>query len=143
MNEGNLKKFLSQSFCMIGSDSSARCFDGPTAQGKPHPRTFGTFPRLFGKYVREEQVLTVSEAVHKSTQLAAETFGLKRRGRIREGYYADVVVFDPQKISDLATFEKPFQRAEGIHSVFVNGIEAVSEGSLTGKLGGRVLRHGG
>ena len=92
--------------------------------------------------MREEQVLTVSEAVHKSTQLAAETFGLRGEA-IREGYYADVVVFDPQKISDLATFEKPFQQHEGIHSVFVNGIEAVSEGSLTGKLGGRVLRHGG
>ncbi|MGC2062939.1 MAG: D-aminoacylase [Thermodesulfovibrionales bacterium] len=143
MHEGNLKKFLSQPFCMIGSDSSARCFDGPTALGKPHPRTYGTFPRLFGKYVREEQLLSLSEAVHKSTLLAAETFGLKRRGRIKEGYFADLVIFDPDRIVDKATFEKPFQRAEGIHSVFVNGVEAVSEGRLTGRLGGRVLRYGG
>jgi N-acyl-D-amino-acid deacylase len=143
MHEGNLKKFLSQSFCMIGSDSSARCFDGPTAQGKPHPRTFETFPRLFGKYVREEKLLSLSEAVHKSTLLAAETFGLKRRGRIKNGYYADLVLFDPETIADRATFGEPFQQSGGIHSVFVNGVEAVSEGTLTNRLGGRVLRHGG
>ncbi len=142
MNEDNLRKFLSLPFCMIGSDSSARCFDGSTAQGKPHPRTFGTFPKLFGRYVREEGLLSLTEAVHKSTMLAAGTFGLKRRGEIREGFYADLVLFDPDRISDQATFGNPYQPAEGIHSVFVNGIVAVSEGSLTGKLGGRVLRHG-
>lgn len=143
MHEGNLKKFLSQPFCMIGSDSSARCFDGPTAQGKPHPRTYGTFPRLFGKYVREERLLSLSEAVYKSTLLAAETFGLKRRGVIREGCFADLVLFDPETIADRATFGNPFQRAEGIHSVFVNGVEAMTEGRLTNRPGGRVLRHGG
>ena len=143
MHEDNLKKFLSQPFCMIGSDSSARCFDGPTAQGKPRPRTFGTFPRLFGKYVREEGVFSLTEAVYKSTMLAAETFGLKKRGRIREGYYADLVVFDPETIAGRATFGEPFHQAAGIHSVFVNGLEAMSEGRLTGRLGGRVLRHGG
>lgn len=143
MNEENLRKFLSLPFCMIGSDSSARCFDGPTAQGKPHPRTFGTFPRLLGKYVREERLLMISEAIHKATTLAAETFGLKRRGRIKEGFFADMVLFDPETIADRATFGDPFQQAKGIHSVFVNGAEAVAEGRLTGKLGGRVLRHGG
>lgn len=143
MNEDNLRKFLSLPFCMIGSDSSARCFDGPTALGRPHPRTFGTFPRLFGRYVREERLLSLAEAVYKSTLLASETFGLKRRGCIRTGYYADLVLFDPGTIGDRASFEDPFQRAEGISHVFVNGVEAVSEGRVTGRLGGRVLRHGG
>lgn len=143
MNEDNLRKFLSLPFCMIGSDSSARCFDGATAQGKPHPRTFGTFARVFGRYVREEGLLSLTEAVHKSTMLAAGTFGLKGRGQIKEGYFADLVLFDPEKIIDKATFDNPYQPAEGIHYVFVNGVAAVSEGRLTGRLGGRVLRHGG
>jgi N-acyl-D-amino-acid deacylase len=143
MSEDNLKKFLALPFCMIGSDSSARCFDGPTASGKPHPRTFGSFPRLFGKYVREERLLGLSEAVHKSTMLAAVTFGLKGRGRIKEGYSADLVIFDPEKIIDKATFDNPFKRADGIHHVFVNGVPALSEGRLTGRRAGRVLRHGG
>ncbi|MBA4373495.1 MAG: hypothetical protein C0402_11620 [Thermodesulfovibrio sp.] len=143
MNEDNLRKFLSLPFCMIGSDSSARCFEGPTELGKPHPRTFGTFPRLFKKYVKEEGLFSLSEAVHKSTMLAAETFGLRNRGRIREGFFADLVIFDPETIADRATFEKPYQKSAGIHSVFVNGVEAVSEGLPTGRLGGRVLRHGG
>jgi N-acyl-D-amino-acid deacylase len=143
MSEDNLKKFLALPFCMIGSDSSARCFDGPTASGKPHPRTFGTFPRLFGKYVREERLLGLSEAVHKSTMLAAGTFGLKDRSQIKEGFFADLVIFDPEKIIDKSTFDNPFQRAEGIHHVIVNGVVALSDGRLTGSLAGRVLRHGG
>ncbi len=142
MNEDNLRKFLSLPFCMVGSDSSARCFDGPTVQGKPHPRTFGTFPRLFGRYVREEGLLSLPEAVHKATMLPAEIFGLRKRGRIREGFFADLVLFDPERITDRATFGDPFQPADGIRSVFVNGREALSEGRLTHRLGGRVLRHG-
>ncbi|MDA8084951.1 MAG: D-aminoacylase [Nitrospiraceae bacterium] len=142
MSEENLRKFLSLPFCMIGSDSSSRGFDGPTAAGKPHPRTFGTFARLFGRYVREEGLLSLPEAIHKSTMLAAETFGLKKRGCIREGYFADMVIFDPSGVTDRATFGAPFRQSEGIHSVFVNGVEAVSEGRTTGRLGGRVLRSG-
>ncbi|MBI5100379.1 MAG: D-aminoacylase [Nitrospirae bacterium] len=143
MSEDNLKKFLSLPFCMIGSDSSARCFEGPTATGKPHPRTFGTFPRVMGKYVRQERLFSLEDAVHKATMLPAETFGLKQRGRIKEGYFADIVIFDPEEITDNATFENPFQRSGGIHHVFVNGVTALSEGKLTGRRAGRVLRHGG
>ncbi|MHB8883436.1 MAG: N-acyl-D-amino-acid deacylase family protein [Thermodesulfovibrionales bacterium] len=143
MSADNLRKFLSLPFCMIGSDSSARSFDGPTATGKPHPRTFGTFPRLLGKYVRDEGLLTLTGAVHKATMQTADLFGLKGRGQVREGYYADLVIFDPEKISDRATFENPFQQAEGIEHVFVNGVAALSEGRLTGRLAGKVLRHGG
>ena len=88
-------------------------------------------------------MLSLTEAVHKSTMLAAGTFGLKGRGQIKEGYFADLVLFDPEKIIDKATFDNPYQPAEGIHFVFVNGVAALSEGRLTGKLAGRVLRHGG
>jgi N-acyl-D-amino-acid deacylase len=143
MSEDNLRKFLCLPFCMIGSDSSARCFDGPTRSGKPHPRTFGTFPRFFGRYVREESLVSFADAVHRSTALPAETFGLKGRGRIAGGAYADIVVFDPGKIADRATFEDPFQRPEGIRYVLVNGEAAVMDGQYRPVLAGRVLRRNG
>jgi N-acyl-D-amino-acid deacylase len=142
MSEENLRKFLSLPYCMIGSDSSARSFDGPTRAGKPHPRGFGTFPRLFNKYVREEGLLSIAGAIHKATLLAAETFGLKGRGLIGEGMCADVVIFNSREISDKATFEDPFQRPEGIIHVLVNGVPAVTEGALTGRFSGRVLKGG-
>jgi N-acyl-D-amino-acid deacylase len=142
MTEENLKKFLSLPYCMIGSDSSARCFEGPTKQGKPHPRGFGTFPRLMGKYVREERLFSLSAAVHKATALAARTFGLSRRGMLRAGNFADIVVFDPGTIGDRATFENPFQQSSGIAYVLVNGTPAVWDGELSGKCRGRVIRSG-
>lgn len=141
MSEENLRRFLALPFCMIGTDSSARCFDGPTRQGKPHPRGFGTFARLMGRYVREEKVLSLAEAVHKSTALAARTFGLEGRGLLAPGHFADVVVFDPAEIKDAATFEDPFRKPEGIPYVLVNGIPSVWEGEITGKRAGRVLRR--
>lgn len=140
MSEENLNKFISLPFCMIGSDSSARSFDGPTRQGKPHPRGFGTFARFFGLYVREKRLMTVPEAVYKATLFPAQTFSLKGRGRLKEGMYADIVLFDPEKIVDRATYDNPFQRPEGIHFVFINGTPAVWEGEITGKCTGRVLR---
>ncbi len=140
MNEGNLRRFLSLPYCMIGSDSSARSFDGPTRRGKPHPRTFGTFPRFFGNYVRNEGLFSFQEAVYKATQLTALTFGLGKRGRLKEGFYADVVVFDAERIIDRSTYEDPFRGPEGIAYVLVNGVPAVWEGVPTGKLAGRVLK---
>ncbi len=140
MNEENLRGFLSLPYCMIGSDSSARSFDGPTKKGKPHPRTFGTFPRLFANYVRNEGLFSLQEAIHKATQLAALTFRLGNRGRLKEGFYADVVVFDAERIGDRSTYEDPFQRPEGIAYVLVNGVPAVWEGVPTGKLAGHVLK---
>jgi N-acyl-D-amino-acid deacylase len=142
MSEENLQKFLSLPFCMIGSDSSARCFDGPTKQGKPHPRGFGAFPRFFGRYVYDEQIMDLTYAIHKATMLPAQTFGIKGRGQIREGMYADLVIFDPVKMIDKATYENPFQKPEGVHYVLVNGVTAFREGEYTGKLAGRVLTHG-
>jgi N-acyl-D-amino-acid deacylase len=143
MSEDNLVKFLSMPFCMIGSDSSARCFDGPTRSGKPHPRTFGTFPRFFGRYVRDKGLVPFPVAVHRATALAAETFGLKGRGRIAGGMYADIVVFDPGKIVDCATFEDPFRRPEGVPYVVVNGEVAVMDGQYRPVFAGRVLRRNG
>lgn len=140
MSEENLRKFLALPFCMIGSDSSARCPEGPTKQGMPHPRGFGTFPRFLGKYVRDEGLMTLSVAIHKATQLAADTFGLKGRGVLREGAYADITVFDAAGIKDRAAFEQPYLLSEGIHFVLVNGTPAVWEGRITGSRGGRILR---
>jgi N-acyl-D-aspartate/D-glutamate deacylase len=141
MSEENLRKFLSLPYCMIGSDSSARCFDGPTMTGKPHPRTFGTFPRFLGKYVREEGLLDLSEAIYRSTMLPARTFGLSGRGRLEAGMWADITVFDPQRVLDTADFGDPFRRPEGIRYVLVNGVPALWEGAATGRLGGKVLRR--
>jgi N-acyl-D-amino-acid deacylase len=143
MSEDNLRKFLALPFCMIGSDSSARCFEGPTRRGKPHPRTFGTFPRFFGRYVRDASLIPFAEAVHRATQLAAETFGLKGRGRIAEGTYADIVVFDQARIADSATFEEPFQRPVGVRYVLVNGKMAVVDGQYRAAIAGKVLRGSG
>ncbi len=142
MNEDNLKRFLSLPYTMIGSDSSARSSDGPTCKGKPHPRGFGSFPRFIGRYSRDLKQMSISKAIHKITMLSAETFGLKKRGRIKTGYLADLVVFDEEKIIDRSSFEDPFSKPEGIYFVFVNGSPAVWEGSQTVTMGGRVLRHG-
>lgn len=139
MSEANLRTFLSLPFCAIGTDSSARCFDGPTRQGRPHPRTFGTFPRLLGKYVRDEGLMPLSEAVYKATMLPARIFGLKGRGQIRDGFAADLVIFDPDTISDRATFEDPFLKPAGISHVIVNGTPAVWEGGATRNIAGRIL----
>ncbi|MBI5632087.1 MAG: D-aminoacylase [Nitrospirae bacterium] len=141
MSEENLGKFLSLPFCAIGSDSSARCFEGPTRLGKPHPRTFGTFPRFFGKYVRDEKLMPLSEAIRRVTMLPAEIFGLRGRGQLREGFSADIVVFDPDTISDRATFENPFLKPAGIPYVLVNGTPAVWEGEPTRQLPGQMLRR--
>ncbi|MBI5408508.1 MAG: D-aminoacylase [Nitrospirae bacterium] len=140
MNEGNLKAILKQPYTMIGTDSSARSFDGITAKGQPHPRGFGAFPRVLGKYVREQGVLTLSEAVYKMTGLAAKTFNIKNRGTAAKGYFADLVIFDPEKVNDRAEFNDPFQKPEGLHHVFVNGVPVVLNGEVTGALPGRILR---
>jgi N-acyl-D-aspartate/D-glutamate deacylase len=142
MSEDNLRRFLSLPYAMIGTDSSARSFSGITCKGKPHPRGFGSFPRFVGRYVREIGLMTMSEAIHKMTSLPARTFGIQKRGVLKRGAFADIVVFDPHKISDTATFDQPFLKPEGIYYVFVNGIPALREGRLTNAKAGRILRHG-
>jgi N-acyl-D-amino-acid deacylase len=139
MSGDNLKKFLSLPYAMIGSDSSARSFSGPTCTGKPHPRAFGSFTRFIGKYVRDEGILSLKEAIKKITHLPALTFGLKERGLIKGGFYADIVIFDYDKIIDTATFKEPYNKSGGIEYVFVNGKLAVKEGEFTGSLSGRII----
>ena len=140
MSDENLKSILQRSYAMIGSDSTARSFEGITAAGKPHPRGFGSFPRVLSKFVRGENVLTLSEALYKMTVLPAKTFSLKDRGNLKEGYFADMVIFDPDKVTDLADFDDPFKKSEGIYHVFVNGTPVILDKEFTGALPGKILR---
>ncbi len=142
MSEDDVAAVLSASFTCIGSDASARALAGPTARGLPHPRTFGCFPRVFGRFVRGRHTLDVGEAIRRMTSLPAEIFGLRERGRIAKGYYADLVLFDPATIVDTATYEKPYAYPSGISAVWVNGEVVVRDGTPTGTLPGRVLRGG-
>jgi N-acyl-D-amino-acid deacylase len=142
MSEENLIKFLSLPYVMIGTDSSARSTSGITCKGKPHPRGFGSFPRFLGRYVRDRSLFSMSKAIHRITMLPAETFGVRKRGVLKRGAFADIVIFDPEKIVDRATFEEPFLKPEGIHCVIVNGLPAIWKGEMTGNMAGRILRHG-
>jgi N-acyl-D-amino-acid deacylase len=143
LSEDDVKTVLSADFCCVGSDASARALSGPTARGVPHPRTFGTFPRVFGRFVRELRVLEMHDAVRRMTSLPADIFGLRDRGRIAPGKYADLVLFREAAIADTASYEKPFSFPTGIDSVFVNGRAVIRRGDFTGELPGRVLRNGG
>ncbi len=123
----------------IGTDAAALRAEGVLAQGQPHPRAYGTFPRVLGKYAREEQVFRLEEAVRRMTSVAASQFGIERRGILREGYFADVVVFDPATVADRATFERPHQYPVGIHHVIVNGVPVLTPDGLTGARPGRPI----
>ena len=136
MDEGDVRRVLKHELCMIGSDGL------PSEGGKPHPRLYGTFPRVLARYAREEGLLTLEEAVHKMTGLPARRFGLERRGELKEGWCADIVVFDPQAVTDTATYEEPRQHPRGIQYVVVNGQVVVEKGKQTGTRPGRVLRRG-
>jgi N-acyl-D-amino-acid deacylase len=142
MNEDDVATVLSAEFVSVGSDASARALDGPTAEGMPHPRTFGCFPRIFGRYVRGRHTLELAEAIRRMTSLAAGQFGLAERGRIAIGHVADLVLFDPGRIVDTATYERPFAYPEGVDSVWVNGRAVVRAGATTGLRPGRALRGG-
>ena len=140
-NEEQLEKILSWNFVMVASDSTARNISGPTRVAAPHPRTFGTFPRVLAKYVRERKLLTLEEAVRRMTSLPAETFHIRDRGVIRPGAYADLVVFDPTTVRDEATYGDPNRLPSGIDYVYVNGTRVVQNGMLLDARPGHVLRH--
>ncbi len=141
MQEEDVRRVLAFPETMIGTDGSAISPDGPDRHRMVHPRTYGTFPRVLGHYVREERVLTLPDAIRRMTSLAADRLGLPDRGRIRVGAYADLVLFDPERIADRATFERPHQFPEGISGVWVEGVRAVDAKGPTGKRNGRVLRR--
>ncbi len=141
--EADMNLAMRQPWTSIGSDGSAYAVEGPLRRGKPHPRNFGTFPRVLGVYVRERKLLPLEEAVRKMTSLNAEKIGLKDRGVLRPGAFADIAIFDAGKVIDKSTYLEPFAYNEGIEAVIVNG-EVVLErgGRHTGARPGRVLRHG-
>ncbi len=141
IGEDDLREIMRHPAVGIGSDGIFTGIPGKPDRTRPHPRYFGTFPRVVGKYTRDEAVLTLPQAVHKMTGLSAEILGLKDRGLLRPGFAADVVVFDPKTVADTATFDKPHQQPHGIDTVIVNGVVTVLGRKLTGGVGGRVLRR--
>jgi len=141
--EKDMNLALAQPWCSIGSDGSAYAVEGPLRRGYPHPRSFGTFPRVLGRYVRERGLLRLEDAVRKMTSLNASKLGIMDRGLLRAGQYADVVIFDPDQIIDRSTYEKPFQYSEGVVLLVVNGQVVLEQGQHTGKRPGRIIRHEG
>jgi len=128
------------SFC---SDAASLAPEGVFLKSNPHPRAYGSFARLLGKYVREERLITLEEAIRKLTSLPAGNLKIDRRGILKKGNYADVVIFDPDTIQDNATFVEPHQYATGVMHVFVNGVQVISDGEHTGATPGRVVRGPG
>lgn len=143
MSESDLRAAMRSPFVNFCTDSGARATDGPLSRAKSHPRGWGSYPRILGRYVREEKLLTLPQAIHKMTGGPARRVGLKDRGLLREGYYADITIFDPRSVIDRATFEIPNQHPEGIKFVIVNGQISVDDGKRTSALAGRPLRGPG
>ncbi len=139
MSEENIKKQLRQPWVSLGSDAASMAPEGPFLRSSTHPRAYGNFARLLGKYVREEKVITLQEAIRRLSGLPATNLGLDHRGFLKEGMFADLVVFDPATISDRATFENPHQYSVGVKHVFVNGVQVLKDGEHTGAKPGRAL----
>jgi dihydroorotase/N-acyl-D-amino-acid deacylase len=143
MSEKDVALALQQPWVSIDNDSQGTAPDGLLGKEHPHPRAYGTFPRVLRKHVREEKLLTLPEAIRKFSALPAQRMRLTDRGVLKQGMWADIVVFDPQTIRDLATFETPNQLAEGMEYVLVNGVPVIEEGKMTKALPGKVLRGQG
>jgi N-acyl-D-amino-acid deacylase len=143
MSESDLRAAMRAPFVSFCTDSGARATDGPLAGAKSHPRGWGTYPRILGRYVREERLLTLEQAIQKMTGMPATRVGLRDRGFLREGMYADITIFDPQHVIDRATFEMPNQYPTGIEYVIVNGQVSVDKGQRTSARAGRPLRGPG
>ncbi|MDE3158149.1 MAG: D-aminoacylase [Acidobacteriota bacterium] len=141
MDEDNVRRQIVLPWVSFASDEDSRGIDGVFLKSSAHPRAYGNFARVYARYVRDEKLLTVEEAVRRMTSLPASNLGIARRGMLREGYFADVAVFDPQTIQDHATFERPMQYATGVSEVWVNGVEVIRDGEHTGAKPGRVVRR--
>jgi N-acyl-D-amino-acid deacylase len=139
MSEENVKKELRKAWISFGSDEASQAPASPFTKSNPHPRAYGNFARVLGKYVRDEKVLSMTDAIHRLSGLPATNLGLDHRGFLKEGMFADVVVFDPTTITDHATYEKPHQYATGVKHVFVNGVQVIKDGEHTGAKPGRAL----
>ena len=143
MSEPDVSLALVQPWVSINNDSAGTSPEGILGKEHPHPRAYGTFPRILRKYVREEKKLSLEEAIRKFTALAAQRMRLTDRGVLKAGMWADIVVFDPETVRDLATFEKPNQLSQGMDWVLVNGVPVIDGGKMTGELPGKVLRGAG
>ncbi len=143
MSEDNINKKLALPYMSICSDAGSYTNEGVFLKQSTHPRAYGSFARLLGHYVREEKVISLEEAVYKLTSLPASNMKIRNRGALKKGYFADVVIFDPHTIRDNATFEDPHQYATGVEHVFVNGVQVLTKGEVTGNLPGRVVRGPG
>jgi N-acyl-D-amino-acid deacylase len=143
MTEENVKKQIALPYVSFGSDAESSTAAGNFLKTPTHPRAYGNFARLLGKYVRDEKVITLEEAIRRFTSLPASNLKIKKRGTLAPGFYADVAIFDPNKIQDHATFEKPHQYSTGMVHVFVNGTQVLKDGEHTGARPGRIVRGPG
>jgi N-acyl-D-amino-acid deacylase len=143
MSEDNIRKQIRLPWVSFGSDASSMAPELPFTKSSAHPRAYGNFARLLGRYVYDEKIISLEEAIRRLSGLPATNLDLDRRGFIREGMFADVVVFDPSHVMDHATFEKPHQYATGMKHVFVNGIQVLKDGEHTGAKPGRAIWGGG
>jgi N-acyl-D-amino-acid deacylase len=143
MSEENVRKEIALPWVSFGSDEASLAPEGVFLKSSPHPRAYGNVARLLGRYVRTERIVSLPEAVRRLSSFPAQNLGLSRRGLLVPGYYADVIVFDSEKIEDRATFENPHQYSVGVQHVFVNGVQVLAHGEHTGKLPGRVVRGPG
>jgi dihydroorotase/N-acyl-D-amino-acid deacylase len=143
MSQPDVTLALQQPWVSIDNDSSGAAPDGILGREHPHPRAYGTFPRILSKYVREERILTLEDAIRKFSALPAQRMRLTDRGVLKAGMWADVVIFDPATVHDRATFDNPNQLSEGMEYVLVNGTPVIDQGKMTGNLPGKVLRGAG
>ncbi|HEY6968421.1 MAG TPA: D-aminoacylase [Candidatus Angelobacter sp.] len=139
MSDDDVRFAMQQPFVSVGTDAGAANITGPLSESKVHPRAYGSFPRILGRYVREQHLLTLEQAIRKFTSLAAQRMSLRDRGVLRVGAFADITIFDPATVNDVATFEDPHRQSVGIEYVIVNGVLSLDHGKVTGKLGGRPL----
>ena len=143
MSEENVRRQLKLPWVSFGSDEGSFAPEGVFLLSSPHPRAYGNVARLLGKYVREEKLVPLEAAIHRLSGLPANNLKLDRRGTLRAGSFADIVVFDPTAVQDRATFEQPQQYATGVRDVFVNGVQVLSNGEHTGAKPGQVVRGPG
>ncbi len=143
MTEENIKKKIQIPWMRFGSDAGSLATEGVFIKTSTHPRAYGNFARLLGKYVRDEKVIPMEEAIHKLTLAPATTLKIKKRGKLAQGYFADLAIFDPSKVQDKATFAEPHQYSEGMVHVFVNGEQVLADGEHTGAFPGRAVRGPG
>lgn len=143
MSEDNTERMLTHPLGMVCSDGGAYAPYGPLSSSSPHPRGYGSFPRVLGRYVREREAMSLEAAVHKMSGLPARKLGLTRRGVLRAGAVADIVVFDPDTVGDRATFDDPHRYPDGVPHVVVSGVHTIRDGEQTGQMGGRAVRGAG